>query len=42
MDRYLAAPGQTLAYMVGRLEIERLRAGAERDLGERFDIRSFP
>lgn len=41
VDRYLADPGQALSYMVGRLEIERIRAGAERALGPRFDIRGF-
>jgi uncharacterized protein (DUF885 family) len=41
VDLYLAAPGQALAYMVGRLEIERIRAAAERRLGDRFDIRTF-
>jgi uncharacterized protein (DUF885 family) len=41
VDRYIAMPGQALAYMVGRLEIERLRAGAEAKLGAEFDIRGF-
>jgi uncharacterized protein (DUF885 family) len=40
-DRYIADPGQALAYMVGRLEIQRIRAAAERTLGDRFDIRLF-
>jgi uncharacterized protein (DUF885 family) len=41
IDRYIAYPGQALSYMVGRLEIQRLRAQAERRLGGRFDIRGF-
>jgi uncharacterized protein (DUF885 family) len=41
VDRYIADPAQALAYMMGRLEIQRIRAQAERALGDRFDIRSF-
>jgi uncharacterized protein (DUF885 family) len=41
VDRYIADPGQALAYMVGRLEIQRMRRAAEQKLGDRFDIRSF-
>jgi uncharacterized protein (DUF885 family) len=41
VDRYAVTPGQALAYMIGRLEIQRIRAEAEAVLGERFDIRAF-
>jgi uncharacterized protein (DUF885 family) len=41
VDRYIAVPGQALAYMVGRLEIERLRAGAEAKLGASFNVMGF-
>ena len=41
VDRYIAYPGQALSYMVGRLEIERMRAWAAETLGERFDLRAF-
>jgi uncharacterized protein (DUF885 family) len=41
VDRYIAYPGQALSYMVGRLEIQRIRAAAQQALGDRFDIRAF-
>lgn len=41
VDRYLAVPGQATAYMIGSLEIQRLRADAQRQLGPRFDIKAF-
>jgi uncharacterized protein (DUF885 family) len=41
VDRYIADPGQATAYMIGRLEIERLRRDAESRLGKQFDIREF-
>jgi uncharacterized protein (DUF885 family) len=41
IDRYIGMPGQALAYMVGRLEIVRMRREAEAAMGDRFDIKGF-
>lgn len=41
IDRYIAWPGQALAYLVGCRELQRLRDQAERQLGAAFDIRAF-
>ena len=41
VDRYISAPGQALSYMVGRLEIDALRAEAATRLGDAFDLRAF-
>jgi uncharacterized protein (DUF885 family) len=41
VDRYIAWPGQALAYMIGRREIQRLRAATQSRLGSRFDLRAF-
>lgn len=39
--RYIVLPGQATSYKVGMIRIQQLRAEAERELGDRFDIRAF-
>jgi uncharacterized protein (DUF885 family) len=41
IDRYIATPGQATSYMIGNLEIRRLREMATKQLGSRFDIKEF-
>jgi len=41
IDRYIAVPGQATSYMIGRLEIERLRSLAQRHQPQHFAISAF-
>jgi uncharacterized protein (DUF885 family) len=41
VERYMAWPGQALAYKTGQLKIQELRAKYEKQLGPKFDLRAF-
>lgn len=41
IERYMAIPGQALSYKVGQLKIRELRAKAEKELGDKFNIGKF-
>ena len=41
VERFMAVPGQGLAYKIGQLKITELRSRAERELGPKFDIKAF-
>ena len=40
-ERFMAIPGQALAYKIGQLKIREIRARAEAQLGDKFDIKDF-
>jgi uncharacterized protein (DUF885 family) len=41
IDRYIGTPGQATSYMMGRLELQRLREESATRLGDAFDVRDF-
>jgi uncharacterized protein (DUF885 family) len=40
-ERFMAIPGQALAYKIGQLKIRELRTYAEEQLGDAFDVKDF-
>jgi uncharacterized protein (DUF885 family) len=41
IERYMAIPGQALSYKIGQLKILELRAKAEKELGDKFNLSQF-
>ncbi|AMJ58166.1 MULTISPECIES: DUF885 family protein [Stenotrophomonas] len=41
VDRYISWPGQALSYKLGEITIVKLREKAEKELGDKFDIKGF-
>jgi uncharacterized protein (DUF885 family) len=41
LQRYIGWPGQATAYKIGEIRLRQIRQKAERELGDRFDVRTF-